>query len=156
MVPAGSCETAITVILYFSILLHCIVQRVLQVMLPSACSFIALSLSYTTCFGLHGHLQVCSIFLFSCAWRSLFRWFLPFFLTWSHSARFHLWGGFNMRYKYYYLRNFWYCYTYICFLLTCVFLCCFSSLILLLFIACMFVWFLFPLLFVCSVLPSVV
>jgi hypothetical protein len=28
------------IILYFSILLHCIVQWVLQVMLPSACSFI--------------------------------------------------------------------------------------------------------------------
>jgi hypothetical protein len=30
------------IILYFSILLHCIVQWVLQVMLPSACSFIVL------------------------------------------------------------------------------------------------------------------
>jgi hypothetical protein len=29
--------------------------------------------------------------------------FLPFFLTWSHSTRFHLWGGLNMRY--YYLIN---------------------------------------------------
>jgi hypothetical protein len=38
------------VILYFSILLHCIVQRVLQVMFPSACSFIVcwFSLSFTT------------------------------------------------------------------------------------------------------------
>jgi hypothetical protein len=41
-------------------------------MLPSACSFIVdvslsyvwLSLFYTTCFGLHGHLQVCICFTF--------------------------------------------------------------------------------------------
>jgi hypothetical protein len=32
----------IQTIIYFSILLHCIVQWVLQVMLPSACSFIVL------------------------------------------------------------------------------------------------------------------
>jgi hypothetical protein len=41
-----------------------------EVMLPSACSFIVdgltfwLSLFYTTCFGLHGHLQVCIMFHF--------------------------------------------------------------------------------------------
>jgi hypothetical protein len=34
--------------LYFSILPHCIVQWVLQVMLPSACSFIVYALSLTT------------------------------------------------------------------------------------------------------------
>jgi hypothetical protein len=35
------------ILLYFSILLHCIVQWVLVVMLPSACSFIVdVSLSY--------------------------------------------------------------------------------------------------------------
>jgi hypothetical protein len=33
-----------------------------------------LSLSYTTCFGLNGHLQVCSILLFPCGWRNLLRW----------------------------------------------------------------------------------
>jgi hypothetical protein len=50
-------------ILYFSIPLHCIVQWVLQVIFPSACSFIVcwFPLSFTTCFGLHGHLQVCRI-----------------------------------------------------------------------------------------------
>jgi hypothetical protein len=49
-----------SLILYFSILLHCIVQWVLQVMFPSACSFIVcwFSLSFSTCFGLHGHLHV--------------------------------------------------------------------------------------------------
>jgi hypothetical protein len=47
-------------ILYFSILLHCIVQWVLQVMFPSACSFIVcwFSPSFTKCFSLHGHIQV--------------------------------------------------------------------------------------------------
>jgi hypothetical protein len=59
------------IILYFSILLHCIVQWVLQVMSPSACSFIVcwFPLSFTTCFGLHGHLQVyriLHIFIFKC------------------------------------------------------------------------------------------
>jgi hypothetical protein len=44
--------------------------------------------------------------------------FLPFFSSWSHSARFRLWSGLNM--KYYYLCYFWYCYicvffTYFCF-----------------------------------------
>jgi hypothetical protein len=55
-------------ILYLSILLHCIVQWLLQVMFPSVCSFIIfwLSLSFTTCLGLYGHLQVCRIFIFIC------------------------------------------------------------------------------------------
>jgi hypothetical protein len=49
--------------LFFSILLHYIVQWVLQVRFPSACSLLCwISLFFTTCFGLHGHLQVCSIF----------------------------------------------------------------------------------------------
>jgi hypothetical protein len=41
-----------------------LVQWVLQVMSPSACSFIVcwFPLSFTTCFSLHGHLQVCRIF----------------------------------------------------------------------------------------------
>jgi hypothetical protein len=56
------------IILYFSILLHCIVQWVLQVMFPSACIFIVFwfSLSFTTYFGLHGHFQMCRIFIFIC------------------------------------------------------------------------------------------
>jgi hypothetical protein len=39
------------IILYFNILLHCIVQWLLQVMFPFACSFIVFwfSLSFTTC-----------------------------------------------------------------------------------------------------------
>jgi hypothetical protein len=58
------------IILYFSILLHCIVLWVLQVMSPSACRYILcwFPLSFTTCFGLHGHLQVCKnfhIFIFN-------------------------------------------------------------------------------------------
>jgi hypothetical protein len=73
-------------ILYFSILLHCIVQWVLQVMFPSACRFIVcwFPLSFTTCFGLHDHLQVSKIlhiFIFICL-RILLRcffWFAAFF-----------------------------------------------------------------------------
>jgi hypothetical protein len=69
-------------ILYFSILLHCIVQWVLQVMFPSACGFILcwFSLSFTTCFGLHDHLQVYRIFhifIFICL-RILLRCFFWF------------------------------------------------------------------------------
>jgi hypothetical protein len=41
------CSGNLIITLYFSILLHCIVQWVLQVMLPSACSFtVDVSLSY--------------------------------------------------------------------------------------------------------------
>jgi hypothetical protein len=83
-------------------------------MLPSACSFIVLVATV-----LH--------YMFRPTWPSssvvyfyfhmsegiCFAGFFAFFLTWSHSARFYLWGGLNMRY--YYLCNFWYCY--ICFLL---------------------------------------
>jgi hypothetical protein len=52
--------SVLCIMLYFSILLHCIVQCVLQIMFPSACSFIAcwFPLSFTTWFALHGHLQV--------------------------------------------------------------------------------------------------
>jgi hypothetical protein len=75
-------------ILHFSILLHCIVQWILKVMFPSAYSFILcwFSLSFTTCFGLHGHLQVCRIlhiFIYLCL-RILLRcvllhfWFAAF------------------------------------------------------------------------------
>jgi hypothetical protein len=63
-------------------------------MSPFACSFIVcwFPLSFTTCFGLHGHLQVCRIlhmFIFIYL-RILLRCFfgsLPFFM-WSHSACF--------------------------------------------------------------------
>jgi predicted membrane protein len=76
------------IILYFSILLHCIVQWILQVMFPSACSFIVFwfSLSFTIRSGLHGHLQVCRIlhiFIFIC-FRILLRcfvWFAALFST---------------------------------------------------------------------------
>jgi hypothetical protein len=46
---------------------------VLQVMLP--CDFSFIVLTFTTCFGLHGHLEVCRIFLFSYVWRILLRCF---------------------------------------------------------------------------------
>jgi hypothetical protein len=73
-------------ILYFSILLHCIVQWVLQVMFLSACSLYWFSLSFTTCFGLHGHLQVCKIFYFCmlegfCFAAFLFVCLLPFYFS---------------------------------------------------------------------------
>jgi hypothetical protein len=57
---------------------------ILQVMFPSACSFIScwFSLSFTTCFGLHGHLQVCRILHIFKDSASLL------FFTWSHSACF--------------------------------------------------------------------
>jgi hypothetical protein len=53
----GSVVTRVTSSKYIS-------QWVLQVMSPSACCFIVcwFPLSFTTCFGLHGHLQVCRIF----------------------------------------------------------------------------------------------
>jgi Na+/proline symporter len=81
----------VTIILYFSILLHCIVQWLLQVMFLSACSFIVgwFPLYFTTCFGLHGHLQVCRMFYFHMLEGFFFAaLFLPFF-KWSHSACFH-------------------------------------------------------------------
>jgi hypothetical protein len=60
-------------------------------MFPSACSLLyVFPLSFTTCFGLHGHLQVFrSLHIFKCL-RILLRCFigsLPF-STWSHSACF--------------------------------------------------------------------
>jgi hypothetical protein len=68
-------------------------QWVLQVKFPSACSFIVcwFPLSFTTCFGLHGHLHVCRIlhtFIFICL-RILLRCFFSLSIfTWSHSACF--------------------------------------------------------------------
>jgi hypothetical protein len=77
--------------------LHCRAHKspqwFLQVMFPSACSFIVFCfpLSFTTC--LHGHLQLCRIFhifIFICLKdsSSLFFCFVAFFFTWSHSACF--------------------------------------------------------------------
>jgi hypothetical protein len=68
---------------------------VLQVMFPSLYSFIVcwFPLFFTTCFGLHGHRQVCRIlriFIFiylRILLRCFFFWFAAFF-TWSHSACF--------------------------------------------------------------------
>jgi hypothetical protein len=75
--------TTLASILYFSILLHCIVQSV--------------SLSFTTGVGIRGHLQVCKIFHFHMLEGFCFAAsFSAFFLTWSHSECFHLWGGLNM------------------------------------------------------------
>jgi hypothetical protein len=67
-------------------------------MLPSACSFIAdvslsyvqLSLFYTTCFGLNGHLQVCMMFYFYIPEEICFAVFVAFSCTWLYFARFHL------------------------------------------------------------------
>jgi hypothetical protein len=42
---------------------------------------------FTTCFGLHGHLQVCRIFYFHILEGFCFAAFLPFFFTWSHKDR---------------------------------------------------------------------
>jgi hypothetical protein len=65
----------------------------LQIMFPSACSFIVFwfSLSFTTCFGLHGHLQVCRIlhtfiFIFLKDFASLLFWFTAFFSR-GHTLR---------------------------------------------------------------------
>jgi hypothetical protein len=56
------------IILYFSILLHCIVQWVLWVMSPSPCCYIVCWVFhcwslFTTSFSLLGHLQVCTCLL---------------------------------------------------------------------------------------------
>jgi hypothetical protein len=69
-------------------------QRLLQIMFPSACSFIVFwfSLSFTTCFGLHGHLHVCRI-LFICLKDSakLLFCFAAFFFSRIHTLHvFHL------------------------------------------------------------------
>jgi hypothetical protein len=55
-----------SLILYFSILLHCIVQWVWQVMFPSAWSFLVswFPLSFTTFFSLNGYLQVVGLFIY--------------------------------------------------------------------------------------------
>jgi hypothetical protein len=68
---------------------HNVSELVLQVISPSVCSFIVFwfPLSFTTCFGLHGHLHVCRIFrIFIFIYlRILLR---CLFFTWSHSACF--------------------------------------------------------------------
>jgi hypothetical protein len=65
-------------------------SMVLQVMFPCACCFIVcwFPLSFTTCFDLHGHLQVCRILYIY--YFDIFKdsASLPFFFTWSHSACF--------------------------------------------------------------------
>jgi hypothetical protein len=49
------------------------------------------SRSFATCFGLHGHLQVCRIFYFHMLEGFCFAAsFSLFFFTWSHSVCFHL------------------------------------------------------------------
>jgi hypothetical protein len=74
-----------------------VILCLLQVMFPSACSFIVFwfSLSFTTCFGLHGHLQVCRIlhiFLFIRLRdsASLLFWFTAFFSRGHTLHFFHL------------------------------------------------------------------
>jgi hypothetical protein len=53
-----------------------------------------LSLFYTICFGLYGHLQVCRMLLLSCSWRNLLLWFFLCILhvvtlcTWLHFCTF--------------------------------------------------------------------
>jgi hypothetical protein len=80
---------------------------IFEVMLPSACSFIVdvhcLTFSftlYTTCFGLHGHLQVCMMFYFYIPEGICFAVFVEFSCTWLYFAHFYLWGGLNMMYYY--------------------------------------------------------
>jgi hypothetical protein len=56
-------------------------------------SFIVLVFTVSLCFGLHGHLQVCKIFIFICLKDSASLLFVAFwvcclFFTWSHTARF--------------------------------------------------------------------
>jgi hypothetical protein len=73
------------IILYFSILLHCIVQWVLRLCCRLRAALLCwFSLSFTTCFCLHGHLQVCRSFivLVSTVFHYMFR---P---TWPSSSVF--------------------------------------------------------------------
>jgi hypothetical protein len=110
------------IILYFCILLHCIVQWVLQVMFPSAWSFIMLVFTvfhYTlrptwpsSGFVRYFYFRMSEGFCFA-AFFGLFFWGL--FFTWSHSARFHL--GFSCAV---FLR-------YFCSFLACVFVCLHTS-----------------------------
>jgi hypothetical protein len=44
---------------------------------------------FTTCLGLHGHLQVCRIFYFHCLKDYASLLFFCLFFTWSNSACFH-------------------------------------------------------------------
>jgi hypothetical protein len=94
------------IILYFSILLHCIVQWVLQVMLPSACSFIVEVSCH--CFTLNVSAYMAIFKCVGCYYSHVLEetCFAGFSesCTWLHFARgyafirFHLWGGLNMRY----------------------------------------------------------
>jgi hypothetical protein len=74
---------------------------------------------HTTCFGLHGHLQVCMIFYFILLKESAF---VALSCTCLHFARFHLWGWLNMMYYYLLLLMLLFCFvivymffTYLCF-----------------------------------------
>jgi hypothetical protein len=66
-------------ILYVSILLHCIVQWVLQVRFPSACSFIVLSFTVSLHVSAYKAIFRCVGDLFSYAWRILLHCFLLLF-----------------------------------------------------------------------------
>jgi hypothetical protein len=75
--------------LHLSILLYCIVQRVLQFMFPSASSFIVLVFTVS----LHASAYMA---IFKCVGYSIFVCLkdsasLLYFFTWSHSACFYLW-----------------------------------------------------------------
>jgi hypothetical protein len=127
-------------------------------MSPSACSFIVcwFPLSFTTCFGLHGHLQACTIlhiFIFICL-----RIFtsLPFF-TWSHSTCFPSVGCVKLLYEVLllfmlFLVLLYVCFfNYLCFLPVLFSFLFFGVFLLMCLYACSLFW-----LFVCSVLLSVV
>jgi hypothetical protein len=86
----------------------CIISSLLQVMLPSACSFIVdVSCHCLTfscrCFTLHvsaymAIFRCVGYFYFHIAEGICFAGFC-LFCTWSHFARFHLWGGLNITCK---------------------------------------------------------
>jgi hypothetical protein len=69
-----------------------------EVMLPSVCScivdgsrsYVWLSLFYTTCFGLHGHLHVSMMFYFYIPEGICFAAFVALSCTWLYYARLHL------------------------------------------------------------------
>jgi hypothetical protein len=68
------------ILLYFSILLHCIVQWVLQVMFPSACSFIVLVFTVSLHVSAYVAIFTCiGYFIFICLKDSASLFFLPFF-----------------------------------------------------------------------------
>jgi hypothetical protein len=69
----------IFIILYFSILLHCSVHGYCRLCFRLSEALLCwFSLSITTCFGLHGHLQVYRIFIFICLQDSASLLFVAF------------------------------------------------------------------------------